>query len=462
MVRERAVRPVLLLISVAALASVSAPAMGQTFDYARIGQGLGAGARALGMGGAFSAVSDDATAVLWNPAGAGELTKPTASVTYAPLSRLRWEHPARTDEVYRLSAYRATATSRPFEQASAALPFKLGARRVVGLVGYQRVVDMGYERDLSYTYGWPGDSAPAGTYPGSYEYDSNESGGLDVYSAGLSVKLGRVLALGVTADRWSGDALAKFNDRDEALGSVTIDQATIDQSYSGLGFRGGLVLSPNERLRLAAVVRAPFKMTHEWTSHTAFESDVLAVTQDATKDGSFDMPLAATVGAAYKPGTGLTLAGDFSWARWKDVVFAHSYTSAVTVKRYGQADEHTEQAGERRQTWPRYSDPETTDDGARQSDTLQGRLGVEYVIPMGKGLGLPLRLGGFLDRQLVQDELGDPVRLKGVTAGLGLRVPYAAIDLAWAYESGVRAFKSGSGDVKQSSQRLCLSATLRP
>ena len=32
---------------------------------------LGAGARSIGMGGAFTAIADDATATVWNPAGLG-------------------------------------------------------------------------------------------------------------------------------------------------------------------------------------------------------------------------------------------------------------------------------------------------------------------------------------------------------------------------------------------------------
>ncbi len=44
---------------------------------------FGAGARALGMGGAFVAVSDDATAVYWNPAGLTQLRKKEAIVMHS-------------------------------------------------------------------------------------------------------------------------------------------------------------------------------------------------------------------------------------------------------------------------------------------------------------------------------------------------------------------------------------------
>ncbi len=54
--------------------------------FSRTNQGLsnitGTGARALGMGGAFIAIADDATAASWNPAGLAWLVRPEMSVVY--------------------------------------------------------------------------------------------------------------------------------------------------------------------------------------------------------------------------------------------------------------------------------------------------------------------------------------------------------------------------------------------
>ncbi|MBI2619559.1 MAG: PorV/PorQ family protein [Ignavibacteriales bacterium] len=46
---------------------------------------IGIGARANGMGGAFSSVADDASALYWNPAGAASLSEYHAMVTYTSL-----------------------------------------------------------------------------------------------------------------------------------------------------------------------------------------------------------------------------------------------------------------------------------------------------------------------------------------------------------------------------------------
>lgn len=46
---------------------------------------LGAGARAMAMGGAYTAAADDASAVYWNPAGLSGMTRREASATHADL-----------------------------------------------------------------------------------------------------------------------------------------------------------------------------------------------------------------------------------------------------------------------------------------------------------------------------------------------------------------------------------------
>lgn len=67
--RARASRPALALALVTLAILVAAAPAGAYTKYAGEYLRVGAGARALGMGGAFLAVADDATAGYWNPAG---------------------------------------------------------------------------------------------------------------------------------------------------------------------------------------------------------------------------------------------------------------------------------------------------------------------------------------------------------------------------------------------------------
>lgn len=64
------------------------------FAYTTEGEGgyagayirIGAGARPLGMGGAFTALSDDATASYWNAAGLGQIKDPQLALMYSSMS----------------------------------------------------------------------------------------------------------------------------------------------------------------------------------------------------------------------------------------------------------------------------------------------------------------------------------------------------------------------------------------
>ncbi|NLM16877.1 MAG: PorV/PorQ family protein [Candidatus Riflebacteria bacterium] len=73
------------LISATAVSAHAADSAGQAGAYLK----MGVGARALGMGGAFTAVADDSTAAFWNPAGLARMQKSQASFMHASLTEDR-------------------------------------------------------------------------------------------------------------------------------------------------------------------------------------------------------------------------------------------------------------------------------------------------------------------------------------------------------------------------------------
>src|SRR5438128_132046 len=109
---------------------------------------VGAGARAMGMGGAFIAIADDATAASWNPAGLALLDR--AQVSFAgDLSRIADSIPSyeliknytaglRVRELG--PGISATRKSNNPDFANVTYPFKVGTWRIVPEFSYRRAV----------------------------------------------------------------------------------------------------------------------------------------------------------------------------------------------------------------------------------------------------------------------------------------------------------------------------------
>src|SRR5437762_1459679 len=136
--RRKGLRVVLLL-----LLSAAAPASAQRLSEPSFFAGTtGSGARALGMGGAFIAVADDATASSWNPAGLCVLERAEASIVYQPLARISSQYPAETFTIDSVSsnpsssnvnhevelddAYDVPRNSRSLDFVSFTLPLRAG------------------------------------------------------------------------------------------------------------------------------------------------------------------------------------------------------------------------------------------------------------------------------------------------------------------------------------------------
>ena len=112
---------------------------GQSLKITSAPNVVGSGARALGMGGAFIAVADDATAASWNPGGLTQLERPEISIVYD------WDtfsedfssgaHPELSgDQDIRLDGINYLSVAYP-------IPWTVGGRNLVVSLNYQRQYD---------------------------------------------------------------------------------------------------------------------------------------------------------------------------------------------------------------------------------------------------------------------------------------------------------------------------------
>ena len=109
---------------------------------------VGSGARAMGMGGAFISVADDATAASWNPAGLIHLEKPEISVVGSYFSRTQAYH----SDIHPEIETKNTADTLGLNYASAAYPFVFLKHNMIFSLNYQRLYEMDKKVDFNYTW----------------------------------------------------------------------------------------------------------------------------------------------------------------------------------------------------------------------------------------------------------------------------------------------------------------------
>ena len=389
---------------------------------------LGSGARAFGMGGAFLARADDATAASWNPAGLSYLRRPEFTVVGARNSFTRLPTGV---GFTRFLEDRFAGSALDF--AAATYPMEIGPASGSVQLSFQRVFSFQGDRTVERT-----DQTLAST----------GSGGFDVLALGTGIRVVRSLRIGATVNRWVN---GYRQDRHRVANRGTTDQ-NFDFALSGWNFNGGLIWSPLENLNFGVVGKTTMKgavildrvradiipqpsetvITRNTANSTVLRVDCPDCT-DADRAAaatphrvpvSISIPGAVGVGISWRPWSVLTASLDFTRTFWSKGRIRNFFTLART-----EPDQVS--------PFPQVFDslPYPTLDDQRQSDTEQLRVGAEYVV-LGRRLKVPLRAGFFTDKQYFFDFRNQPPRFRGFTAGLGVAAGPLLIDIAYVQETG--------------------------
>ncbi len=397
---------------------------------------LGSGARAYGMGGAFLARADDATAASWNPAGLSYLRAPELSLVGA------YNHFATVEDI----------DSDSFEGRTvdfAAFTWPLGAGELRGAVqfSYQRAISFDGTRHIE-EYGIVG--ADDEDKQLVRVDDGVSDGGFDVIAVGTGLRLSRHVRAGVTLNRW-------LNGYEQQLERSVLNPFTnrprrdfdLDFRPRGWSFNFGLIVSPVETLNLAAVYKTPFtanvrldKARRDYYE-SAEEPDEVTVNASSNHSVRLDFPSSFGLGLSWRARDRLTLSADYTLSGWASArildYFELERTPASDEEgNPGQPPPPLPFSELQYPTLRPVPDPNGPADPKRlpaQEDGEQIRAGVEWVLIKG-GIKIPLRAGYFNDRQITPAAGGEAVRFNGVTAGTGLILGALQLDLAWVYEFG--------------------------
>jgi long-subunit fatty acid transport protein len=360
---------------------------------------LGIGARAMGLGGNYVGIADDATALYWNPAGLAQLVRIETSLG------LHSQYDESTHDMFGTTAS-ADATYSGLDHLAIAypLPTDHGSFVVAGGVFRARTNVLDTMRL---------DRRAGGGVAFHDDFSRAQRGGLWRYTGGLGVDLLDGFAFGVGLSYWEGslqdDQLRSIDERG-LIPSISpyVDRLVTDADVEGFSFDLGLLAYSGKRARLGLALRSPVWLDiqgHGVFEHLANPPDA-SYSEELFIDDQPRLPWSAGLGGSL--GTGLLLVtAEVRFTAWDEVESVPISGGAPLPG----------------------ADPD-------YASKLGGGAGVELSMP-----GLPVRLrGGWAyEPQPYQLLLGngselDPDRQR-VTAGLGVLFGDAfALDtaLTWA------------------------------
>ncbi len=305
-------RKIIVLLAISVL-FLTGGALAQTPDL-NIG---GAGARAIGMGGAFTSIADDATAVYWNPAGLAQLKKPELTLVGY---RGNWK-----DSYMWKDYFRGLDEPGEFEIgsyklnfASFAIPLNPGGRNLVFGASAHMVTD-----------GAAGSESVTSRSTNRWELQVEEaSGGFYQYSGFAAYEVNQYLLLGMGAGVMQGvlhEKETKYTeDASWGVGKYRESHSSGETHYdSEMIYSAGILVRPWRSLKAGAMYRtkAPTAVTQENLLVSAYRTDVSVpwdpdLDTEADPEIEIDFPAVYAVGLSYRLNDLLTIACDYHLHAW--------------------------------------------------------------------------------------------------------------------------------------------------
>ncbi|MCP4353985.1 MAG: hypothetical protein GY795_51725 [Desulfobacterales bacterium] len=369
----------------------------QTVEIPSSPNPVGSGARALGLGGAFIAVADDATAASWNPGGLIQLDYPEVSFVYNGFHRIEDNDLG----VSPVSSGDQTVSKIGINYLSAAYPFNFKGYNMIFSLNYQHL----YGFNRKWNFPLISDSQGIST---NHNIDYKQEGSLSALGVAYCVRVNTYFSVGLTLNIWE-DWLGKNEWEAERYQSGTgiyegeaygLKSSSFDRySFSGINANFGFIWNINKKISIGGVFKMPFEadLRHE----RRFKGQIFELTPeyDYTESVAYienetmDMPMSYGIGLGYKFSEKLRVAFDIYRTEWDDFIltdFEGQQTSPFTGLSVGESD---------------------------ISPTHQVRMGAEYLFKNSSKYVFPIRGGVFYDPAPAK---GSPDDIFGLSIGGGI------------------------------------------
>ena len=379
---------------------------------------VGSGARAVGMGSAFVAIADDATAASWNPAGLVQLERPEVSVVGSYTARQEDYDSILIPYSYpQAEMGAATFESIDVNYLSLVYPFALLGRNIVVSLNYHRTFDFGRQVRYGVFYKEDFEKARDRTeIEFEFDYGIAQEGGLAAASAAFAAELTQSLSFGVAVSFWMDELFAgkTWEIRDSRSGYYRFDETVLHiedvsertyRDFEGINATLGLLWRTGKRFTFGAKLDLPFeaKLTQELTNITPERVD------RKTARMHMEFPLMFAVGAAFRASDTLTLSADWTRIEWGDYIFRDDRENRISPIT-GWLDR---------------------DSSVEATNTL--RTGCEYLFVLPRYV-VALRGGLFYDPEPSNE---NPTDFFGGSVGGGLSWQDMSVDLAYQFRRGL-------------------------
>lgn len=412
--RTQIIHVLILWILLIICGSPPVPSFAQVLQRVEIPSSLnpvGSGARALGMGGAFIAVADDATAASWNPGGLIQLETPEMSVVGAFFDRTEDNAFGTNPE----ASGSQNVSGSSINYLSAAYPFNFWGHNMIVSVNYQNLYD--FAREWNFPL-----SLSSVDLTIDQDIDYTQEGSLSAIGLAYCIQVTPMFSIGLTLNLWE-DGLYKNQWEQETVQAGSgiymgnnfnfVSRSFDRYSFSGFNANLGFLWNVNSKLTIGAVFKTPFTadLKHESTFNSSIQFPPAAPVDSAIsskENEELDMPMSYGIGFAYRFSDELTASIDIYRTEWDDFVLTDSSgnrTSPIT----GQPTNESS------------CDP-----------THQVRIGAEYLFITTKYV-IPLRGGIFYDPAPAE---GSPDDYYGLSIGSGITKGRFVFDIAYQYRFG--------------------------